>query len=142
MRAIGKRLVVYLAVIVLIFGVGCMFLENKMLYHPTRYPVGNWDAPAQAGIPVEDVQFTAADGVSLHGWYLPGNKATTTLLYFHGNGGNLSDRFGWVVDLSRLPANVFIIDYRGYGTSTVRRVARRSTHDFGAVASCPPSTRA
>src|SRR5690606_13266306 len=39
------------------------------------------------------------------------------LLYCHGNGGNLSDRYAIVQRLLRLGVSVFIFDYRGYGRS-------------------------
>lgn len=40
-----------------------------------------------------------------------------TLLWFHGNAGNITHRFEMVRKLVQLPARVFIIDYRGYGRS-------------------------
>jgi hypothetical protein len=46
----------------------------------------------------------------------PGAK--TTLLWFHGNAGNISHRAGGLKPLrDKLDANVFMIDYRGYGRS-------------------------
>lgn len=94
-----------------------MFLENSMIYFPSRYPEGNWEAARHAPFPVEDVHFEASDGVKLHGWFVRGTDAGRTILFFHGNAGNLSDRYDWVISLAGLPADVFIIDYRGYGRS-------------------------
>jgi hypothetical protein len=43
------------------------FLENFLLYHPFRTIELT---PASYGVPFEEVRFTAADGVKLHGWYV------------------------------------------------------------------------
>jgi fermentation-respiration switch protein FrsA (DUF1100 family) len=39
------------------------------------------------------------------------------LLWFHGNAGHLADRYQIIRQLVQLPAEVFILDYRGYGRS-------------------------
>jgi hypothetical protein len=89
-------------------------LEGRFIYYPSR----TLDAdPASVGLAFRDVAFTAADGVRLHGWLIPG-RAPTTLLYSHGNGGNIAGR----VSIARLLADqlgvsVFMYDYRGYGRS-------------------------
>ena len=49
----------------------------------------------------------------LHGWFIPGG-GDTTLVWFHGNGGNISHRVGNIRELvARLQINIFIFDYRG-----------------------------
>ena len=44
--------------------------------------------------------------------------AGKTVLFCHGNGGNLSDRLDTIVVFHHWRMNVFIFDYRGYGNST------------------------
>jgi fermentation-respiration switch protein FrsA (DUF1100 family) len=68
------------------------------------------------------VEFTAIDGVKLYGWFIPAKKEnkgiTPTLLWFHGNGGNLSNRVTNIALLNHyIRTNIFIFDYRGYGQS-------------------------
>ncbi|MBI2898789.1 MAG: alpha/beta hydrolase [Planctomycetes bacterium] len=93
-----------------------MIFENRFIYFPARD--GNWDLPKTTQVPVEDVFFAAEDGVRLHGWFARGKDAKWTLLWFHGNAGNIGDRFNTAIDfVDRLNVNVFIIDYRGYGRS-------------------------
>jgi fermentation-respiration switch protein FrsA (DUF1100 family) len=105
--------------------------ESSMIYFPDRYPVGFWDVEAvsrASGTTIHDCDLTTADGVRLHGWWCRPDSvdetATTTadmvLLYFHGNAGNLSQRADAVVELARMPVQVFILDYRGYGRSVGR----------------------
>ena len=73
--------------------------------------------PAQWGMDYEDVAMQAADGVRLHGWYVPAAGAERVLLFFHGNAGNISHRRDSLAIFHRLGLNVLMIDYRGYGQS-------------------------
>ena len=73
--------------------------------------------PGDFGLEFEDVYLTTSDGVRIHGWFVPGS-GDTTLLWFHGNGGNISNRADNIAGLNRrLGVNILIIDYRGYGLS-------------------------
>lgn len=65
----------------------------------------------------EEVYFSAADGTQLHGWFIPG-RGDDTLVWFHGNAGNISNRvYNMMLLYQHVGANVFIFDYRGYGLS-------------------------
>ncbi len=92
---------------------GC---ENTIIYHPIKYPDGLWDT-SQMPLPIKDVWFKAEDGVKLHGWYVPSEGAVGTLLFFHGNAGNITHRLENIFFLHHLKLNVFIFDYRGFGRS-------------------------
>ena len=94
---------------------GVMFVQQPRI---TFYPYSEHEAlPTQWGLPYEDVTLTTEDKVSLHGWYLPHPNATKTLLFLHGNGGNISHRGESLAIFHRLGLNILIIDYRGYGRS-------------------------
>ena len=107
----GGLLVVMALLAVLL--VGC---QNSIIYHPIKYPEGLWDT-SNMPLPIQDVWFEAKDGVKLHGWYIPHEGAVATLLFFHGNAGNITHRLENVFFLHHLQLNVFIFDYRGYGRS-------------------------
>jgi uncharacterized protein len=97
---------------------GWMYLQQPaLIFFPQRELEAT---PERWGLPYEDVHFTAADGVALHGWYLPHPGATRTLLFFHGNAGNISHRGESVAIFHRLGLDVFRFDYRGYGRSEGR----------------------
>lgn len=84
---------------------------------------GHRATPAAAGIPYRDVRFTAADGVPLHGWFLPaagGSGARGTIVQAHGNAENISTHIASVAWLRAHGYNVFAFDYRGYGRSRGR----------------------
>jgi len=112
-RTAGRALA---AVLALLGGTALMlaFLQKKMIYHPTRELE---ITPGRIGLAHEDVFLKTADGVTIHGWYVPAPGAVASLLFLHGNAGNISHRLDNVVRLHRLGVTVLIIDYRGYGLS-------------------------
>jgi pimeloyl-ACP methyl ester carboxylesterase len=66
----------------------------------------------------EDVWFPSEDETELHGWWIRHPKAYGTVLYCHGNSGNVSSRIGVFRHLRRLRVNILAFDYRGYGRSS------------------------
>ncbi|MFQ5817342.1 MAG: alpha/beta hydrolase [Terriglobia bacterium] len=93
--------------------------EDRFIYFPVKQADSELD-PRFYGLGVEEVVFRAADGIELHAWYATPPGARFTLLYFHGNAGNLSYRIDNIAFLRGLPVNVFALDYRGYGRSQGR----------------------
>lgn len=76
--------------------------------------------PAAAGLAYEELTLRTADGVRLHGWFVPWPGAERALLWLHGNAYNIAGayRSDWfVAQQRRLAAHVLIFDYRGYGLS-------------------------
>lgn len=106
-----------------ILGTGMFLgLEKYLIYVPERTLEAT---PRDAGLAFEDVWFPAGDGVRLHGWLIPAPETRFTLLWFHGNAGNISHRVDNIRQLHRhLPSPlrpaIFIFDYRGYGRSAGR----------------------
>ena len=133
----GKEPVWRIARVVILLCIGIvvlvMIFEDKLIFFPAKYPEGFWSVeniPAGEGeiVPkIEDCNFSASDGIGLHGWYCTPHKKTAgqlvpvpaemTLLFFHGNAGNITHRYDMICALMELPVRVFIIDYRGYGKS-------------------------
>ncbi|HEY2964171.1 MAG TPA: alpha/beta hydrolase [Pyrinomonadaceae bacterium] len=117
MTHIGARLIVAIALVGLALVCGLRWFERAITFHPERLTAAEQRLPLPAG--AENVWFTSADGVRLHGWYF----ATTnppdagTIIYFHGNGGNIRN-VGWLAQsLAKRGFNVLLFDYRGYGVS-------------------------
>ena len=91
-----------------------MILDRNLIYFPERELVAT---PNSVGLHYEDVNLTASDGTRIHGWHIPG-RSKITLLWFHGNAGNISRRLDNITILNqRLGVGVVIVDYRGYGMS-------------------------
>jgi len=107
------------AIVLLPFVAFCGFMYLKqpdMVFFPIK---DLHDAPGNWGMSYENVNLVTHDGeANLHGWYIPAQNATRTVLFFHGNAGNISQRGESLKIFYSLGVNVFIIDYRGYGSST------------------------
>ena len=74
--------------------------------------------PDSAGLLYEDQFITAADGVSLHGWKIHAeNKTAGNILFFHGNGDNVSTQLPNTFWLAKEGYDLYVYDYRGYGLS-------------------------
>ncbi|MBI1900727.1 MAG: alpha/beta hydrolase [Planctomycetia bacterium] len=98
----------YLAVMV-----AMMLLERSMIFFPSSD--GDWNP---SWLQFEDVNFQAADGTKLHGWFLPHPNPREMILFAHGNAGNLSHRASTVDRIRRdHQVSIMIFDYRGYGKS-------------------------
>lgn len=100
--------------ILLLVNVLMYFQQPAMTFYPYRKL---YQTPNDWGLAYEDVFLTTPDGTRLHGWYLPREGSQQTLLFMHGNGGNISHRGESLAIFHRLGFNVFIFDYRGYGRS-------------------------
>jgi hypothetical protein len=132
-----KRFVIYSVLIILFIMILLKFIEKGLIFHPDK---GNDSiTPDAYGIEYDDVTFRTEDGLNLHGWFVPGKKSSPdedlhTLLWFHGNAGNINHRLGNIKMLhERVPVNVFIIDYRQYGRSE-GKISEKGTYiDAGAA---------
>lgn len=91
------------------------FFQPHYVYKPSRamQPV----TPAQYNLPYEEVALETDDRVRLHGWFLPAPARGGAVLYFHGNGGNISYDLLSLWRFRQLGLAVLGVDYRGYGLS-------------------------
>ncbi len=105
-----------LLMLTLILAGGCVEpLENRLIFFPEKVIE---ETPRQWGMAYEDIYFTTEDGLRLNGWWIPATGSPITLLWFHGNAGNISHRLESIkLRHDRLAINIFIFDYREYGKS-------------------------
>lgn len=124
------RRVMINTVLALVVGYGAIVglafaFQDQLLFQPSSRLLAT---PSDAGMEYETVDLTTEDGETLHGWWIPAADVsretrtsevpTRTLLFFHGNAGNISGRLESVQQFHQLGLNVLIVDYRGYGQST------------------------
>lgn len=113
---------IYLALISYVY-----FIQKSMIFYPNMPGRDLIATPENIALDFENVEFIAADNIRLHGWFIPYEKAKGTVLFFHGNAGNISHRLESIAIFHRLGLNVFIIDYRGYGQSE-GKITERGTY--------------
>lgn len=118
MRTVHRTMTNILLIAVCCYGavLAAMFVwQDKLVYLPSKQHIAD---PEQMGLSFDDVWLTAADGVRTHAWYVPGPAQTErTVLFFHGNAGNISHRPRTLELYHGLGLNVLMPDYRGYGRS-------------------------
>lgn len=94
---------------------GLVNVGERLFYVPVR-------AGATAPPGVEDVWFENADGLRLHGWFMPAadadpGGARPVVVHVHGNAGNVGMHWGFSAFLRERGFHVLVFDYRGYGQS-------------------------
>lgn len=93
-------------------------------------PGGELTAPADNGLAGVDVRsFAMADGVRLTGWFAPADAGKPSVLYFHGNAGNLSGRSGRFRTILASGFGLLAVSYRGYAGSQGRPRERHMIAD-------------
>jgi len=90
------------------------FMQPTFLYGPVREVLYT---PGELGMDFESVVFKSGDGLQLSGWYIPAKNSKFTMLFCHGNGGNIMHRLDSISIFCNLGLDCFIFDYRGYGSS-------------------------
>lgn len=109
-------------------GAALYFFQEKFLFHPSHK---NFSPPKDLSL--EEIYFKTSDGITLHGRYLD-MKSKYTILFFHGNGGNISLSNERIRFFKRLGLNAFIFDYRGYGFSKGEIVKEQNFYEDGLAA--------
>ena len=100
-------------VVFALVGTGLLWAgQRRLVYFPSQ--VVPDDPPAG----VEDVTLATSDGLDLAAWFVPARGVAvpiSTVVVFHGNGGNRVGRLPLAVALAARGHAVLLVDYRGYG---------------------------
>jgi pimeloyl-ACP methyl ester carboxylesterase len=120
-----RRLIARIALLVFaIYAAVCAFFyfrQDKMTFPaPASYPRAS---PLDAGLPFEDLHIPVNKSQQIHAWWIPADPASASadkvLLAFHGNGYVLEQSVTLeMIPLHSLGANLLLVDYRGYGSSS------------------------
>lgn len=107
-------LISLIAIAVLIANAFIYVVQPKIVFHPlAKVDI----TPKDWGLSYEPVRLKTISEKNISGWYLPHPEAEKTVLFFHGNGGNISHRGDSIYIFHKLKLNILIIDYIGYGES-------------------------
>lgn len=110
-------LIVIGGILYILFCLFLFILQGKLIFYPN---IGGRElraTPEDIGLDYESVTINTSDNVRLHGWFVKAAKQRGTLLFFHGNAGNISHRLDSLRIFNSLGLSTLIIDYRGYGQS-------------------------
>ena len=98
------------------FVYGLRTLESMMTFRPSRLSINERNSTREGA---ETVWFNSADGTRLNGYFFKSQSRpeVATILFFHGNGGNIAN-VSWLGQrFAKHGFNVLLFDYRGYGAS-------------------------
>ena len=87
--------------------------QRRMMYHPDQ----DLPPPMVVGLAeMAEVRLATADGLDLVAWYRPARADDLpTIVYYHGNGGNIAGRGGKVRPFLDAGHGVLLVSWRGYG---------------------------
>ena len=107
----------YIVIFILVIVGYVRYIEVRAIFYPMKEVEFT---PRLLGLAFEDVYIKTQDNIRINGWFLPHDNAKYTVLFCHGNAGNLGHRLEKLMILHKIKLNIFIIDYRGYGRSQGR----------------------
>ena len=96
----------YLLVIFFVY-----FNQRNLLYHPFE---NNYNSD-EANFPYEEIYIPTSNGNNLKAWFHKKNlEKKKTLVFFHGNAGNLKNRIYKLNLIKDFDINFLIVAYRGF----------------------------
>jgi len=106
----------------MLFGCSLLMLVGFPLAcsdHFTYFPKsdGDWTYPQDPAAATDEITLLSKDGFPIVCWRLSVPEPRATILYFHGNTGNIARRVGRLNGYRSLNADVFAVDYAGFGKS-------------------------
>lgn len=88
-------------------------LQRRMMFSPDPTRV----SPLALDLPAREVELQSQGGHRLYSWHLAAKDRQPTILFFHGNGGNVANREIKFRLLNAAGFGVFMLGYRGFGGS-------------------------
>ena len=108
-----RRVLFLLLGIYALLALAVFIWSDKLVFYPNIGRSTDWSLPSNA----EEVWLESAGEPKLHAWFMQSPGADLTVLYCHGNGGDLAGLKPMYDQLRAHKVNVFAFDYRGYGKS-------------------------
>jgi uncharacterized protein len=126
---------VSISLITLVVGIAALtvfvrWLEPRFAFFPSA---GETETPRHFGVDYEPLTIDTADGEHLRAWLMRAASPRANVVYFHGNGGNLSIWAPILTGIVRHGCSVLAVDYRGYGASTGHPTERGLYRDVDAT---------
>ncbi len=98
--------VIYFLIILFVY-----FNQRNLLYHPSE----NNYLDEKVKFKYEEVMIQVEKDIKLKSWLIKKDlKKNNTLLFFHGNAGNLSNRVYKLNELQKLNINILIVAWRSF----------------------------
>jgi fermentation-respiration switch protein FrsA (DUF1100 family) len=136
---IGRRIALLYLIILFVLA----FFQRYLIYQPSRADAID---PHLSGLEprrIEEVRVPTADGLQLNGWLVrafptprdaqQNGSVHPAVIWFPGNAGHRGYRALELDQLSRLGADAYLVDYRGYGDNPGKPTEENFAADAQAV---------
>lgn len=108
------KIFIYFSLIIVFLFAYVKYIENSRIFFPSEKVE---TTPKSINLNFEDIYIKSSDDTRINGWFIPSGETKNTMLFFHGNSGNIGGRLDKINLFHNIGLNVFIIDYPGYGKS-------------------------
>ncbi len=136
-KALSRELMIGATVAVILGCAGFLYglrtLESMMTFRPERMTTTERNSTPEGA---ETVWFNSTDGTRLNGFFFKSQSKpeTATIIFFHGNGGNITNITWLAQRYAKHGFNVLLFDYRGYGASDGVAADERGLYSDGDAA--------
>ena len=117
--SLAKKITIAATVFGLLYLAICLSLrlgQTRLIFFPDSMIKST---PQKHNLNYQDVWIDVRED-KIHGWWIQAQqKSAPVLLYFHGNGSNNGDLVDLALIFHKLGLSVLLIDYRGYGKSSL-----------------------
>ena len=118
---ISSIILVYSAIILFVY-----FYQRSLLYHPSENNYLN----DKINFSYEEIFIETDKNIKLKSWFIEKNlEKSKTILFFHGNAGNLFNRVYKLNELNKLDLNILIISWRGFSGNEGKPTEKNLYHD-------------
>jgi pimeloyl-ACP methyl ester carboxylesterase len=92
---------------------GSFLITNSRFQYRERGPT----TPEAVGLSVMNAEFTSSDGISLRGWWNPGDPSKPVMIFVHGLNRSRLELLERAADANRRGYGVLLFDLRNHGQS-------------------------
>lgn len=110
-----KFLFIILWIVIFLYISTCVLVyvyQKDLMFFPSR-EIRSF--PRDTNVKEVSIQ-QKSDDIKLNAWFID-NKSDKTVIFFHGNGGNIYSNQERITAFNTLGVNALMFDYRGYGKS-------------------------
>jgi len=115
---------IFFAYIIILFFT--YFYQRNLLYHPSE---NNYQGDI-INFNYQEVLIEVEEGIQIKSWFIKKDlKNYKTILFFHGNAGDLTNRIHKLNELNKLRVNILLISWRGFSNNLGKPTEKNLYHD-------------
>jgi hypothetical protein len=119
--ALSSIILAYFVIILFVY-----FYQRSLLYNPSENNYLN----DKISFDYKEIFIETDKNIELKSWFIEKDlKKFKTILFFHGNAGNLFNRVYKLNELTKLDLNILIISWRGFSGNEGRPTEKTLYHD-------------